>query len=951
MKKNLLLLLPLAAIFTKTNAQCTAPTSATVSATNITCAGSGAVSVNSVTGSAGSIALTDCRFALYDATNTMIVKPIQSSPLLSGLNAGSYILHIQQVCQPSGISTDYTQTVQITGAYNPPILNTPTTVQPICGNDGVINATAAQGYGGYQYCLVDSLNAPSSPTHYVMPIQGSGSFTGLASGDYYLRVYDGCNGFVTRKVTIPAAIVTPGNPLVASTYKFGCPNFSLHFNMAYTAPSSAIKNTWIVFPDGTTDSVTMGQSGADYTVPQSKISVYPATCTIGYKDPCGNVWTKPYTFNQPNYTLNQSYSASQYDCNSGTFTNSSVTITDQANTGSGQGMSGASNIWNQYSVDGGITWLPYKSTDTLLVTKGGSRTIMYQNTCANLTDTVTLNMAAGQNPLIFSLGTGLLHCNDKVTINYSVSSYNGPLSAILVQVLSTPSGQPAIPDFYYTGGFVNTNIRLMNILPGTYTIRMTDQCGATSIQTITLNPFIPVTYAAQPVFACGSNTISIKITATTSFYKVDGSVAYKIYNSAGTLVASNPWLHNSAGVFSETVDNLPPDIYTVSAFETDNRTDNRLTLDTVCATIITVNATLPGPLTLSQTTFAKCTNDLTTGTVIALPQGGIPPYAYTLYKSSVTPANIAAGPQSGNVFSNLDVNTQYIITATDQCGAGASYTNVFANVQPVLAASSPYVPCIGDSIKLWVTKNPGLSYQWTKNNINIAGATDTSYSIKPMTMADSGAYTVAINANNCILLSTASQLNPKNCGLPIPLEIDLINFSGSLNAQIKAVLNWEVAKPEAGAEFEVLYSTDGTHFSSAGKIYQDGSRKDFSFTHNLQIIDKAYYKLLMTENNGKESYSKVIVLHNENGGATATVTVSPIPFVESFDLIYTAAQNDNALIQISDVNSRTVKTQQSVIKQGANSIRVSGLGILANGIYFLNITTDKGDKQVVKIQK
>ncbi|PZF71771.1 T9SS type A sorting domain-containing protein [Taibaiella soli] len=950
MKKTFLLLLSLVAVFSKTNGQCLAPTNATVSLTNITCAGSGAVSVNSVTGSSGSIDLANCLFSLYDAANTTVVKPIQSSSVLSGLSGGTYVLHIQQVCQPSGVSPDYIQTVAITGTYNQPVLSTPSITQPICGNDGSFTTSATQGYGTYQYCLVDSLNAPAAPTHYVSGLQSSGTFSGLASGNYYVRVYDGCNGFVTRQVTVPAAVVTPGNPMGNIYYNFGCPDFNLRIPMAYMPSSLPVNNNfWVIYPDGSVDSFKAYGGSPILSLNGGKFTSYPATITAYFKNQCGTVWSKPFTFNKPKYTLKQSYNASQYNCSFGSFTNSSVSINDLNNSMMNNGYA-VNNIWDQYSVDGGFTWIAYNPSDTLLVPKGGSRTVLYRNNCANIIDTVTLNMA-GQQPLVFTLSSGPLHCTDRGTIVYNVSSYNGSITSILVHVVSKPAAQSAIPDFYYTGGSLTTNINLVNLIPGTYTIQMTDMCGATATQSINLTASNPVNYSAQPIFTCGSNTIAIRIDGFPTISTWGWAIGAKVYNSAGTLVANTNWMYYIGNSWNTTYQNLAPGIYTVKLFQTNQGQDNFISMDTVCATTLTVDARLPQALALNQSTFAKCTNDLTTGAVVALPQGGLTPYTYTLYKGSVATGNIVGTPQSTNVFSGLDVNATYIITATDQCGAGASYTNVFANVQPTVSSSTPYVPCVGDSIKLSVTKNPGLFYQWTKNGVNITGATDTSYQIKPMTMADSGAYMVAINANSCILLSMPSQLNPKNCGVPIPLAINLVSFSGRLNAQNNAVLSWEVAQPETGAEFEVLYSTDGAHFSNAGKIYQDGHSVAFTFTHNLQITGNAYYKLLMTENNNKESYSTVLVLHGGNEVATATATVSPVPFTESFNVLYTAAQNGFLTVQLTDVNGRTLKTQQSAFIQGANSIAVSGLTTLANGIYFLNLVTDRGEKQIIKVQK
>lgn len=856
-------------------AQCPAPTSASVTPTNITCAGSGAITVNSVNN--GGINLSDCRYTLYNAENTTIVIPEQSGTTIGGLDSGTYTLHIHQVCQPSGVSADYTQTVQLTGYYEMPVLGMPVTTDATC-NDGSISIIATKGYGAYSYCLVNALNDPAIPSGYVRAPQATGNFTGLAGGTYYVRVYDQCNGFVTMPVVVAAVpATTPFGPYNMDLN--GCANYIIGQSLNWYVPRDANNKMWVNYPDGTIDTLpdyyTTNNVGVD--VPFSKLTAYPATVTLSYKNACGNIFSNSYTFNQPGYYMNDQ-TAVNYTCGMGTYNINTPYLHDSFNN-----LNSPYNIWDAYSLDGGATWISYTipMTDTILVPVGGSRQVIYRRcgqqypVTVNGPDVQTLNMRMFQD--------GDLNCANNASIRIDASGYNGNINKIWVQVTSVPAGQAPIPSFFFAAEYSTNFMRpsqLMNLVPGTYTFLFTDECGDTQIQSITLTPSHK-TVTVTPQYTCGVNTVGLNIHYT-SDQGAGGYLACEVKDQNGNVVAS-PAVYGGTDIM---VSNLVPGIFTVKVWR------YRDTINTLaCPYTFTVDAHLPGALSLNKSIFALCTNDLATGSVIALPADGLPPYTYTLYKGSISTTNQVGVPQSSNIFSGLDANASYIITATDQCGAGASFTNVFGNVQPMIYTSIPTVPCIGDSITLSVSKNEGLSYQWTKNGTNIANATDTFYKIKPMTMADSGIYVVNISANSCLLLSTAANLNPKNCGVPIPLAIDMVSFSGKLNTTNNAVLHWTIAQPERGAKYEVLYSTDGNKFNIAGTVYEDGTATSFSFTHhNYTITQKTFYKLLMTETDGKQKYSTTLALQpDKNAVINTTLAAAPIPFSSSINVSYTSA--------------------------------------------------------------
>gem|GEM_PF-4468168 len=926
---------------------CNVPTGATVSTTAITCRGTGKITVSDVMDGATPIPVGDCSFALYDAANTNLIKPFQSSEVLTGLDAGNYTLRIHQNCSGSGISADYWQSVTITGSYTDPVLSTPVITAPTCSNNGIITATASKGYGAYEYCLVDSLNSPAAPATYVSPRQSSGVFTGMAPGDYYVRVYDACNGFVTTKVTVPQGV--PATNPIGNLVKNGedCNLFKINVNFTRFVPRDAY-TIWWQYPDGTYDTLkTSTYPGNEYgwSVPKSKIPAYPGVVTLFFKNECGVTFSQSITLNQPSWQIAGILSAAPYSCTQGSYTMNAAYWEDMNNGNIGGRLYGS---WDEYSLDGGTTWIPYNGTDTILVDKGSSRTVLYK-VCGQV---YTANIAASAGlrtlaPVLSTSAYGACNGNGTIQIDLSGNPYNGSPNKLIVKVISQPAAQPPIPDF--VAGHRTRS--MMNLVPGSYTLLFTDECGATATRTITV-PASVQTVTAAPVYTCGSSKVGITLVFNTSVGTGD-NLNYQIFNSNNVMVVNRGvYLGGLSFPWSKTITNLDPDVYTIRVWRSDV-SNNILSQDTICPVIVKVDARTPGSLSLNKSVFAICTNDLATGMIAAMPQGGVPPYKYTLFKGSVTVGNQVGAEQSSNIFTGLDVNEPYIIAVTDQCGAGSTYSNVFANLKPVISASSPLVPCPGDAITFSVGKNPGLYYQWTRNGTDIAGATDTAYAINSVQASDSGVYQVKITANSCLMLSRETSINPDICGVPFALPIDLVSFTGKVNVNGHAVLHWNIAQPEPGGKFEVLYSTNGKNYQPAGTLFQEGTKTTFDFTHgNYTIQGKVFYKLLMTEADGKLKHSNVLPL--SNGSAlqeNASLSAAPVPFDNVLTVQYTASQAGPVQIAVTDINGRVVLSQPYETSAGSNAIMLNGLGTLRNGVYMLSVSDKAGNKQAVKIVK
>jgi uncharacterized delta-60 repeat protein len=126
---------------------------------------------------------------------------------------------------------------------------------------------------------------------------------------------------------------------------------------------------------------------------------------------------------------------------------------------------------------------------------------------------------------------------------------------------------------------------------------------------------------------------------------------------------------------------------------------------------------------------------------------GTPPLSYQWLKGS-SPITGATDSSYSIVSVALGDSGSYSVVVTDNAGSTQSAPATLTVYPPVHVTSGPLdqtVP-VGSSAVFNVTAvgRPPLSYQWLKGGSPIAGATDSTYSIAPTALTDSGVYAVVV---------------------------------------------------------------------------------------------------------------------------------------------------------------------------------------------------------------
>jgi hypothetical protein len=159
-----------------------------------------------------------------------------------------------------------------------------------------------------------------------------------------------------------------------------------------------------------------------------------------------------------------------------------------------------------------------------------------------------------------------------------------------------------------------------------------------------------------------------------------------------------------------------------------------------------------------------------------------------------------------------------LIGVTD-IAAGAYHTLALGAPQPPVITTQPVGVTVPQgapaSFTVVATATSGLTYQWMKNGVNIAGATSATYTIPAAQAADAGHYTVRCTATAGSVVSDAAILTVTLTVPPVitsqPLSVvvrlGIDDPVASFDVKVPAASNyqwWKNGLPILGATSEVL---------------------------------------------------------------------------------------------------------------------------------------------------
>ena len=504
----------------------------------------------------------------------------------NGMCAGSYTVVVKD-------SNNCTATANVTVSAPNPLVIAATFTNPSCsgGNNGAINATITGGSLPYGYTWNPFIN-PLTLTP-----------NNLASGAYVLSVIDG-NG-CTASQTVTLINPTPVTASVVST--------------SVTCAGSC-NGTATVTALGGTPPYLYSWDGAAYTATTNTLNLCAGTHTVQVKDANGcTAASVIYTIVQPT-ALTAAVS---------NITKSCLNICNGTATASASGGSGS----YMYSWDAPLG--PFSAVTTINTLCIGTHTLYVQDANGCTASTVfNVQVIINVNILANTISVSCHGVCDG-SASATASGGSGPYTFQWIPALSSPPPCTNV-----------SSCTANNLCPQTYTVKVTDQTGCASEDSVTiLNP---------PVLMASVTTID-----ATCFGMCNGSAT--ITPSGGTAPYTEQWSNN--GIIGANPTGLCPGTYTATVV--DNRgctVSNPIVIGS--SPQFTVVPTVSSP--------TACLSS--TGSISLAISGGTPTYTLTWNTGShVNPlTGLAAGIYTATISDSKGCDTTLTIGVSDPTGPTTS---------------------------------------------------------------------------------------------------------------------------------------------------------------------------------------------------------------------------------------------------------------------------------------
>ncbi len=331
--------------------------------------------------------------------------------------------------------------------------------------------------------------------------------------------------------------------------------------------------------------------------------------------------------------------------------------------------------------------------------------------------------------------------------------------------------------------------------------------------------------------------------------------------------------------------------------------------------------------------------------------GSIPSYGFVRGEDTTTTPiqtmdlknNIISMTRSGGGATNYAI-------ASKGPFAGSNWASNFNDLYNPDVAAIGYWNNAGYNLANWKTASSGdansvsvLPIFVSPTNLHLAGA-----SIGNVNLAGTPLPSVPIDYDNDPRNGVSPYMGADEALVSLPVAVSY--FAGKRQAN-EHLLTWK-ASCSVTTTFTIERSTDGRNFSSIGSVFATPAdcANPFNFTDRRPAEGINYYRLKMSNPDGRSTFSVVVALINKNTGFEI---VGLNPSLVDNGLTYlnvTSTKNTTLNISITDLNGRVVAQMGKTISAGS-SLHTIDVTKLANGVYQLTGTNVEGYIKTLRFVK
>jgi hypothetical protein len=295
----------------------------------------------------------------------------------------------------------------------------------------------------------------------------------------------------------------------------------------------------------------------------------------------------------------------------------------------------------------------------------------------------------------------------------------------------------------------------------------------------------------------------------------------------------------------------------------------------------------------------------------------------------------SAGATNNNAGDAATLTMTETYTMNQNC-TGGNATFTVTNTSPTPASFFPFTYILG-----FDNNGDGI---FGTGDIFINGTDNTAPSVE-LTGLPLGSYD--------IMMEPAAGCNQKffafNIGPCATMPIKLKQFSGSNNGKLNR-FNIDI---ETDADMKMLNlesSFDGLKFNRVASIPFADRVGLQNIVFNSEAGAETYFRLSMTDDNNKTSYSNIVNLVKTSNN-NQLFNIAPNPFSDFLGLSQYATKEDVLMINIMSPAGQVVLADRYALKVGQNNIRLL-TSKLAKGLYLVSLKKiNTGETQITRVLK
>ena len=182
------------------------------------------------------------------------------------------------------------------------------------------------------------------------------------------------------------------------------------------------------------------------------------------------------------------------------------------------------------------------------------------------------------------------------------------------------------------------------------------------------------------------------------------------------------------------------------------------------------------------------------------------------------------------------------------------------------------------------------------------------------------------------------------------LPVQLVEFLASKKDDGSVLLSWATSQEENAGYYDVERSGDQAGWTKIGSVKAKGyssTTTNYSFSDKLPLDGTGYYRLKMTDIDGKFTYSKTVSVSAEKN--IRPLVIYSNPFSDQIRMKVNVSRAQILTMTVSDMMGKTYLSQSYHAQSGDNLVNLQP-GVGGSGMYILRIHGDSYE-QTVKLEK